>query len=66
MNTLSSPILPTLPPVAEAQGKAPVPSGYRDGERRPRQPGIGYGKSSGYGQSHHYAEQDNRPLFRCG
>ena len=42
------------------------PSGYRDGERKPRQPGTGYGKSSGYGQSHHYADQRERPLFRCG
>ncbi len=54
------------PPLHEAQAAAPVPSGYRDGERKPRQPGTGYGKSSGYGQSHHYADQRERPLFRCG
>ncbi|MCK9488951.1 MAG: hypothetical protein M0Q42_06050 [Xanthomonadales bacterium] len=58
--------LPLSPPMPVDRVAAPEPSGYRDGERRQRQPGTGYGKSSGYARSHHYADQRDRPLFRCG
>lgn len=33
---------------------------------RPRDIGIGYGSSSGYGCSRRYATLDNQRLFRCG
>ena len=44
----------------------PAPSGYRDGERRERDLGVGYGKSSGYARKHRYAARSDRTLFRCG
>ncbi len=34
--------------------------------RRPRDFGIGYGSSSGYGCARRYASLDNQRLFRCG
>lgn len=45
---------------------APRPSGYRDGVRPRRSPGSGYGRSSGWAQSHRYVEDGGEDYFRLG
>lgn len=32
---------------------------------QPRQPGTGYGRSSGYASPRQYAQVSSTPLFRC-
>lgn len=44
----------------------PQPSGYRDGERRGRDMGIGYGKSSGYARNRRYASKTDHDRFSFG
>lgn len=44
----------------------PQPSGYRDGERRERDMGVGYGNSSGYARNRRYAAKIDHDRFRFG
>ncbi len=44
----------------------PTPTGYLDGERRERDLGTGYGKSSGYARRNRYAGDSGHTRFRLG
>ncbi len=47
-----------IPPLAAAP--MPPRQAYR-----PREMGVGYGRSSGYASDRHYADLSVPPLFRC-
>jgi hypothetical protein len=57
---------PNRPYDPSAVSIVPKPSGYRDNVRyRPREHGMGYGRSSGYARERQYAQTPNASLFRC-
>ncbi len=51
---------------AANDASVPTPTGYLDGERRERDLGTGYGKSSGYARRNRYAGDSGHTRFRLG
>ena len=54
---------PSAPAADPASMPAEVPPRHL---HRPRDFGIGYGNSSGYGSELHYVDGHVDPIFRCG